>query len=137
MNGFIFRHHPLFLLPRMKNISIYTLKNTVAAGVMFMSLAWLTISLPYVYSFQQDLAKQESKSGHFDSPAENEESNPLANTTEEKAPSSSSIAEEYLHHKDEHNYILSYILSHDSRHSYDVYIAYHGEVSCPPPNFLS
>jgi len=116
----------------MKSIPIYKLKQIVAVTVMFFALAWLTVSLPYVYSFQKELAKQESKA----SPVDDEESNPLANSTEEKAPSST-VSEEWLHHTDEHNYIFSYKLSHDHRHSYDVYVAYHGEVQCPPPNFLS
>ena len=108
------------------------MKQIVAATVMFFALAWLTVSLPYVYSFQKELAKQESKA----SPVDNEESNPLSNSTEEKAPSST-VSEEWLHHSDEHNYIFSYKLNHDHYHSYDVYVAYHGEVQCPPPNFLS
>ena len=72
----------------MKSIPAYKLKHIVAATVMFFALAWLTVSLPYVYSFQKELAKQESKSAPVDSPVDNEESNPLANSTEEKAPSS-------------------------------------------------
>jgi hypothetical protein len=116
---------------RMKNMPTYKLKHIVAAAVMFFTLAWLTVSLPYVYSSQKELAKQESKSA----PVDNEESNPLANSTEEKAPSST-VSEEWLHHTNDH-IILSYKLSHDNRHSYDVYVAYHGEVQCPPPNFLS
>ena len=120
----------------MIGIPIYKLKQIVAVTVMFFALAWLTVSLPYVYSFQKELAKQESKSATNDSPADNEESNPLANSTEEKAPSST-VSEEWLHHTDEHNYIFSYKLSHDHHHSYDVYVAFHGEVQCPPPNFLS
>jgi hypothetical protein len=108
------------------------MKQIVAATVMFFALAWLTVSLPYVYSFQKELAKQESKA----SPVDNEESNPLSNSTEEKAPSST-VSEEWLHHSDEHNYIFSYKLNHDHCHSYNVYVAYHGEVQCPPPNFLS
>src|SRR6185436_9714504 len=118
----------------MKNIRIYKVKHVVASCVMLFALAWLTVSLPYVYSFQKELAKQESRSS-FDSPVENEESNPLSNTTEEKAPATAS--EEYLHHTDDHNYLFSYKLSHDNRHSYDVYVAFHGEVQCPPPNFIS
>ena len=120
----------------MKSRPSYKLKHVVAATVMFFALAWLTVSLPYVYSFQKELAKQESRSAPVDSPVDNEESNPLANTTEEKAPSST-VSEEWLHHTDEHNFILSYKLNHDHRHSYDVYVAYHGEVQSPPPNFLS
>jgi len=116
----------------MKSIPIYRLKQIVATTAMFFALAWLTVSLPYVYSFQKELAKQESKA----SPVDNEESNPLSNSTEEKAPSST-VSEEWLHHSDEHNYIFSYKLNHDHCHSYNVYVAYHGEVQCPPPNFLS
>lgn len=116
----------------MKNIPVYRLKQIVAVTVMFFALAWLTVSLPYVYSFQKELAKQESKA----SPVDNEESNPLSNSTEEKAPSST-VSEEWLHHSDEHNYIFSYKLNHDHCHFYDVYVAYHGEVQCPPPNFIS
>jgi hypothetical protein len=119
----------------MKNMPVYKLKHIIAATVMFFALAWLTVSLPYVYSFQKELAKQESRSVPVDSPVDKEESNPLANSTEEKAPSST-VSEEWLHHTDDH-IIFSYKLSHDNRHSYDVYVAYHGEVQCPPPNFLS
>ena len=118
----------------MKNIPAYKLKNVVAALVMFTALAWLTVSLPYVYSFQKEIAKQESRSAPFDSPVNPDESNPLANSTEEKAPT---VSEEWLHHTDDHNYLFSYALSHDNRHGYDVYVAFHGEVQCPPPNFLS
>ena len=119
----------------MKIIPVHKLKHNVAAVVMFFALAWLTVSLPYVYSFQKELAKQESKSTPVDLPADNEESNPLTNSTEEKAPSST-ISEEWLHHTDDH-IIFSYKLSHDNRHSYDVYVAYHGEIQSPPPNFIS
>jgi hypothetical protein len=120
----------------MKIVPVYKMKHIVAAVVMFFALAWLTVSLPYVYSFQKELAKQESKSAPVDSPVDNEESNSMANSTEEKAPSST-MSEEWLHHTDDHNYIFSYKLSHDNHHSYDVYVAFHGEVQSPPPNFLS
>ena len=120
----------------MKIVPVDKMKHIIAATVMLFALAWLTVSLPYVYSFQKELAKQESKSVPINSPVDNEESNPLANSTEEKAPSST-ISEEWLHHTDDHNYLFSYKLNHDNRHSYDVYVAYHGEVQSPPPNFLS
>jgi len=120
----------------MKILPVYKIKHIVAAVIMLFALAWLTVSLPYVYSFQKELAKQESKSAPVDSPVDNEESNPLANSTEEKAPSST-VSEEWLHNTEDHNDIFSYKLSHDNRHSYDVYVAYHGEIQSPPPNFLS
>ena len=115
----------------MKNKIAYKIKSIAPALIMLFALAWLTVSLPYVYSFQKEVTEQESKSAPFDSPVDNEESNPLTNSTEEKAPT---VSEEYLHHTDDHNYLFSYKLSHDNRHSYDVYVAYHGEVQSPPPN---
>jgi hypothetical protein len=119
----------------MKSVPSHKLKNFFPALVMFIALAWLTVCLPYVYTFQKEIARQESKCASFDSPVDNEESNPLSNSTEEKAPTT--ISEEWLHHTNDHNYLFSYKLSHDNRHSYDVYVAYHGEVQCPPPNFIS
>lgn len=118
----------------MRNSRTFKPKHVIAAWVMLLALAWLTVSLPYVISFQQEIAKQESKSAPFNCPIDNEESNPLGNATEEKAPT---VAEEYLHHTDDHNYLFSHRLSHDNRHAYDIYVAYHGEVQCPPPNFIS
>ena len=103
---------------------------------MISALSWLTVCLPYVYSAQKELAKQESRTAPFDSPIDSEESNPLSNTTEEKA-STNTPSEEYIHHTDDHNYLLSGKSYQDNRHSCDVYIAYHGEVQCPPPNSLS
>ena len=125
--------YPIFV-PRMKNTPVYKPKHIVAAAIMFVALGWLTVSLPYVYSFQKQIAKQESRSVPFDSPVNPEESNPLGNSIEEKAPT---VSEEWLHHTDDHNYLFSYAPGHDNRHAYDVYVAYHGEVQCPPPNFLS
>jgi hypothetical protein len=102
---------------------------------MIGALSWLTACLPYVYSFQKEQAKQESRSVQFDCPVDNEESNPLGNSSEEKAPTTAS--EEYLHHTDDHNYLFGYKSGHDNRHAYDIYVAYHGEVQSPPPNFIS
>ena len=119
----------------MKARPAYKQIHRIAAVIMIAALSWLTVCLPYVYSFQKELANQESKSAPFDLPIDNEESNPLANSTEEKAPTT--ISEEYLHHTDDHNYLFSHRLSHDNRHAYDIYVAYHGEVQCPPPNFIS
>jgi len=111
------------------------MKHTVAAALMAVALCWLTVCLPYVYSFQKELAKQEASSAPVGSPIDSEESNPLSNSTEEKAPSTPT--EELFHHPDDHNYLFGFKLSHNNGHSYDVYVAFHGEVQCPPPNFIS
>lgn len=117
----------------MKTQPTFNLLHRTAAVIMIVALSWLTISLPYFYSFQKEIAKQESKSAPFNCPIENEESNPLGNT-EEKAPT---IAEEYLHHTDDHNYLFNHRFSHYNRHAYDIYIAFHGEITLPPPDLLS
>jgi hypothetical protein len=131
---FSFSSSCLIFAARMNNTTAYKLKHVPATLVMFCALAWLTISLPYVYSFQQELSKQQSNCSGFESPIGNEESNPFGNGTEEKAPTTAS--EEYIHHTDDHNYLFCYTLGHDNRHAYDIYVAYHGEVQCPPPNFI-
>jgi hypothetical protein len=118
----------------MKTRPTYTWIHRVASIIMIAALSWLTISLPYIYSFQKELSKQESRSAAFNCPVENEESNPLTNSTEEKAPA---VAEEYLHHSDDNNYLFNHCLSHDNRHAYDIYIAFHGEITLPPPDHLS
>jgi hypothetical protein len=82
---------------------------------------WLTISAPFVYASQQQQAKQDNSST-TQSPLDcndEESSNPFGNSTEEKAPSTTSLSEEYLHqyhHPDEyfssplHNIIIAQAL---------------------------
>jgi hypothetical protein len=118
----------------MKTRSLYSFKNKIYSVLMIIALFWATVNLPFVYNAQQEIAKEHSTSS--DAPAGEEENCPYANSTEEKA-SSTSFSEEYLHHVEDH-YLEDDKLSHDHRHSYDVYIAFHGELISPPPDsFLS
>ena len=105
---------------------------------MIVALLWLTISAPFVFASQQHLAKYE-KSAKADSPVESgeeESSNPLNNTTEEKAPtcSSSSLSEEYLHDHHTADVFYSIVLQVHKCENADTYVAYHGELLVPPPN---
>jgi hypothetical protein len=117
----------------------WSIKHLVSSVVMILSLIWLTISLPYTYAAQQKLAKEkigmanEAKGLPGD---ENnaDENNPFANTTEEKAPTNVNLTEEYLHHQDEPLPFSTDKLSHSHHHSYDVYIAFYGELLSPPPD---
>ncbi len=104
-----------------------------AAVFMILSLLWLTISLPIVYKAQQQQTAQASPNNGETSGARNSSDNPFANTTEEKAPSSVNLTEEYLHHHDEQVQFDETKLNHSHAHSYDVYIAFHGELLSPPP----
>jgi ABC-type lipoprotein release transport system permease subunit len=100
---------------------------------MMLALAWLTISLPVVYSAQENLQEKTSKNQQT---AQDEESdNPLTNTTEEKTPAgSNSFSEEYLHdsnHTEHFTTELSfkYHIEHNS-----TYIAFYGDLETPPPD---
>jgi hypothetical protein len=101
---------------------------------MMLALAWLTISLPFVYSAQQGTETQQTAKNSLPDSTE-EDANPFANTTEEKTPNSvNAPSEEYLHDNDySENYIsvpsTEYKIVHTS-----LYIAFHGELISPPPD---
>jgi len=104
---------------------------------MILTLLWLTISTPFVFASQQELAKHKMENNK--SPLcgnEDDASNPLGNNTEEKVPSSgNSLSEEYIH---DHHITHPYLVSEDSQYhkceNADIYIAFHGELLVPPPD---
>ncbi|AHF17569.1 hypothetical protein [Niabella soli] len=114
----------------------FTYKRTtlqLLAVLLVLTLAWLSVSLPFVYEARQQLTQQTDSK-------EKDRSNPLSGTTDEKVPSNPNvnINEEYLHAG---NYDLSiastlqntnYIHTHES-----IYIAFHPELHAPPPNSLA
>ena len=105
---------------------------------MILALLWLTVSLPFITDAREKSAKQFAIAVSLDdNPVENaEESNPLSNSVEEKAPGNSSILEEYLHHSHEGLTPENPELSHIDKHSCDLYLAFHGELLSPPPESL-
>jgi hypothetical protein len=97
---------------------------------MMLALAWLTVSIPFVYNSQQ----QYQQVTQMETGVE-EEANPFANTTEEKSESGANTLSEYLH--DMHNQ-ASYdvVLDKYSKcHPSDLYYAFHPELISPPPEF--
>jgi len=112
-------------------------KAQIASSVfMIMALLWLTISAPFVYAGQQLQAKY-NNAANADLPLngnEEEASNPFGNTTEEKAPGSTSFSEEFLHdhHKAEYFFFIS--AKYHKAENIDIYTAFHGELLVPPPN---
>ncbi len=70
------------------NISL--LRNG-ACLLMFLSLGWLTVCLPYVARAKKAYAQTRERS--------DDSTNPLTNTTEEKNPQVN-LNEEYLHHEE-------------------------------------
>ncbi|MBC7904251.1 MAG: hypothetical protein H7Y27_12550 [Gemmatimonadaceae bacterium] len=104
--------------------------------LMMLTLFWLTISTPFVYTVQQ---KFEIGQGDHASNSLNdaEDENPFANTTEEKTTNSSnSFSEEYLHEPHSpirHPEIFS--VEHKPEDA-SIYIAFYGELISPPPDFM-
>ena len=89
-----------------------------------LTLLWLTVSLPVVSSAKQ--AWKQSIAQDND--------NPFQSTTEEKAPSTVNISEEYIHHHQDSEHPWYEIKKEYPRVSIAAYIAYHGELFSPPPN---
>jgi hypothetical protein len=98
--------------------------------LMLCLLLWLTVSTPYVYDAQQDVATAQ---GITDA----EDDNPLSGTNEEKVESGSNNLSEYLHELPhfQPRFVLltrSYKCLPD-----DLYLAFHPELVVPPPDGLS
>jgi hypothetical protein len=114
----------------------YSVFQLASAVVMIAALLWLTVSTPFVYASQQELAKQnKAASSGMLSGTEEETSNSLGNSTEEKKPSgNNSFSEEYLHHHHIDDNFISTISTFHKCENSGVYNAFHGEVHVPPPN---
>jgi hypothetical protein len=103
----------------------------VSCIFMMLALAWLTISLPVVYSAQQTAEQKRAAA----TGTEEENGNPFANTTEEKTSgNSNSFSEEYLHdvHHAEH-YVTDLAIEYNIQH-FHTYIAFYGDLESPPPD---
>jgi hypothetical protein len=106
---------------------LYTMAKKSSSIFMGLTLLWLTVSLPFVYESKQQAQKTETGAAANDN-------NPLASTTEEKAPSPTTLSEEYLHHTDELEHPWTAIEQHHRDFSSSLYIAFHGELISPPPD---
>ena len=125
---------PLSMTNRRKTYSLFQLCSAV---LMILALLWLTISAPFVFEFQQEMAKNSNTSCIETAMpgAEEETNNPFGNGTEEKAPKSiNSFSEEYLHDHHRSDYIFSLGLQYHKNENAGVYVAFHGELLVPPPN---
>lgn len=105
---------------------------------LMLMLAWLTVSIPFVYAAQDIYHAKMIASGDVDANGDEDTQNPFANTTEEKTSDSNStnFSEEYLHdsHADEHfqtDLSTEYKIEHVG-----VYVAFYGELLSPPPDHI-
>ncbi|MFN4312768.1 MAG: hypothetical protein ACK4E0_00650 [Chitinophagaceae bacterium] len=119
-----------------KRKSPYRVFQKVSSLLMIMALVWLTVSAPVVNAANQSLKKGDTAMQITDlADADDSSCNPFGNNTEEKAPNgSSSFNEEYLHHSDELLHAANLALQHYRALAAREYVAFHGELLCPPPN---
>ena len=115
----------------------YNFFQLASATFMIMALLWLTVSAPFVFVSQQQVAKENNQAPANSPVSDNEEeaSNAFSNTTEEKNPnSSSSFSEEYLHDHHISDYFFSVASQYHKLENAGTYIAFHGELLVPPPH---
>lgn len=116
----------------------YNVLHRVSSVFMMLTLLWLTISTPFVVSFQDEMARQ-GITANDSSPVSSDEedtSNPFGNNTEEKPASNASISlsEEYLHDSHKAEYLFAVTSTYHKCENADTYTAFHGELLVPPPN---
>jgi hypothetical protein len=116
----------------MKGNPLYQFRHFVSSLVMLLALAWLTVSLPFVYASQQ-VHKAVAQEQPADA-ASDENCNPLSNTTEEKTESGTNSLSEFLHQAPAIEHAVFSISRQYNIHSADTYIAFHPEFICPPPD---
>ena len=121
-----------------RNKKTYKISQILSAVFLIAALLWLTVSLPFVYESQQNLAKQHNAVSDQSHPpgCDEEMAGSFGNTTEEKAPSTSlnPVSEEYLHDNHTDEYFLSIASQNHKCENFGIYNAFHGEVHVPPPN---
>ena len=117
-----------------KQQKTYSLFQKCSAIFMILTLLWLTISTPFVFSYQQEIAKQEKKSQNNIpvSTTEEEAGKPLGNTS--STGSTNTFSEEYLHVHHDADTFFTLVALYLHSHQDDTYHAYHGELLVPPPN---
>jgi uncharacterized protein YciW len=115
---------------KMKKNSTYNIRRIGSCIIMALALAWLTVSIPFVYSSQQEMSTSKIVANAV--PAE-EECNPFANTTEEKTENSGNSLSEYLHDMHLHVQYLTTLTKYSKCHPSDLYYAFHPELISPPP----
>lgn len=99
---------------------------------MLLALVWLTVSLPFVYAQQQ--VQKTAVQKQMDASTADDDSNAVSNPTEEKSENGVNTLSEYLHEAHHPELLSSLIVKYYKCHVADVYIAFHPDQICPPPD---
>lgn len=110
-----------------------SMQQLISSIVMILALLWLTVSIPFVFSAQQKIATEDAAKKGQTIPKKNSTNNPFANTTEEKTPNGPNTLSEYLHDVHSNEQLLVIISQPDYFSEVATYLAYHGELTGPPP----
>lgn len=124
-----------------KAIATYQLRHYIASITMLLMMLWLTVSTPFVFASQLKAehkhALSAATSQNDDAAADDEQAcTPLGGTEEKTSNGVSSMSEEYLHMDSELFHLAELSLIHTPQHTVSEYVAFHGELLCPPPNTL-
>jgi hypothetical protein len=124
-----------------KGTATYQLRHHLTSLLMLVTLLWLTVSTPFIVNAQLQAEKQialvSAASSQQNDDADDEQSCTAlgSNTTEEKTSNGfNSLSEEYLHTDSELFHLAELYLNHTRTHTFSEYVAFHGEMLCPPPN---
>ena len=121
-----------FMNSSRKPVNIYTFISSI---FLMLTLASLTISLPFVYAAKQLLEADAISLTIGSEESECESDNPFANTTEEKTPNNiSSATEEYLHETHSAEQYLAALSKEYKVVHFSLYTAFYGDLISPPPD---
>ncbi|MDB5197797.1 MAG: hypothetical protein JWP88_2168 [Flaviaesturariibacter sp.] len=104
---------------------------------MLLALAWLTISLPFVYDFQQSQKASAHKQSVQTTADNEEESNPLSNTAEEKSEGGVTQLSEYLHNHELELHAFTVLPPCHIGHQCNLHLDVHPEFFSPPPEVIN
>lgn len=114
---------------REKQSTYKSLAQRLYSVLMLLLLLWLTVSTPFVYEEQQQVSVAQGM-------ADDDDSNPLSGTNEEKVESGVNTLSEFLH--EQHHCLPDFTLfiAAYKCHPDELYCAFHPELLVPPPEGL-
>jgi hypothetical protein len=111
-------------------ITLCAYKSVASALLMLLALLWLTVSTPFVYACQQATAAAQKE----DAANASQSNNPLTGTDEEKPGLGSSNVSEYLQQAELASHAVRLLVKYEKCNASNLYLAFHPELLCPPPN---
>lgn len=117
-----------------KRSSLSIFLQKLYASFFVLALIWLTVSTPFVMANQHDHQYCVNIDWPLDNSGEEESSNPLNGTSEEKPHNTNSFVEDYLHASASFITLGYTSISHGLSLHPESYQAFHGELLVPPPN---